>query len=400
MAGTSLRGRARTEHDLWPSASDEHLLHAALDSGADARAAWERWLESGDADALRSRMRRTLPRVAANLRARGVDHPLFESADELQRFTAVRNRKLVATAAESVAALGAAGVEAMVLKGIVLVTQLGVDESMRAMSDIDLMVRPCDLIAACAALEQAGWTPLQRNRALHPFRCAVDHERGFDPTVPRQPEAGLPPDQKLDLHQYLTDYGSSPDAEAEVWERARPVELRGATALAQSATDLLLQACLGGLRPGRARNLRWVLDAHDVVNSERVDWSALLRQVELREVALPMQESLYYLRDEFRLAIPDTALQELRAMEVGAAQRWTYRVLTRYPRSLVQLAEECLARYRFGVRAQGCAAGALGFARFLRWMLEDAWELEGWSAILGRAWQRLARRTAPSRQTP
>lgn len=390
----------RIEHGLWPSPADERLLHAALDPGGSAADAWNDWLDGEDAANPPSRVLRCLPRVADRLRPQGVEHPLFAVADELRGHVARHNRVLIDAAIEAAAGLDAAGVQSLVLKGIVLVREYLRDEGLRAMADIDLMVRSADLPRADEVLRQLGWHPLQQSAALRPFRCAIDYEREVGPRdaagVARRASAGVPPGQQLDLHQYLTDYGSTPAAEDEVWERARAIEVYGASLRAQSPTDLLVQSCLGGLRPGRDRNLRWVLAAHDVLAGGGVDWAALQRQIEEREIGLPLGECLAYLRAELRLPVPEEVLAAVAGRRVGAVERRRYSVLTRYSKTLPQLLEEHWCRYAFGAKAQGRSASPLGFALYLRWTLEEQWRVEGWRRILTRAFARLWRRLGPS----
>lgn len=381
---------------VWPSAVDELLLHAALGGRSDATAAWKRWTARRTPGTLPRPLMRTLPRVAANLRAHGVEDPLFELADEIQRDVTLHNRELMDTALETVELLDRAGIETLALKGVALVANYLEQPGLRAMSDIDLMVPAARLPAACDALQRAGWRPKQRSAARRPFLCAVDFWREgvtLAGKLNREP-AGTPLPLKLDLHQYLSEFGSTPSAEAGVWSRAQQVENRGEPLRVEGASDLLLQTCLGSLRFGHYPNLRWALDSQAILARGAVDWGELASQIDERGVGLPMRVCLRYLNREFGMPIPNDLLFPSEPPRELSRQRRTYRALTRPVESLPQLAREYVRGYRFGVRAQGRAASPIGFARFVRGTLEDVWGVDGWPRLLAHAAQRLWRRTA------
>ena len=74
-----------------------------------------------------------------------------------------RNQLLRRTAAEAVAALNAAGIEPVLLKGMALwASQPASAPFARMMSDVDLMVTPNDAERAVSALEAAGFGVLAR----------------------------------------------------------------------------------------------------------------------------------------------------------------------------------------------------------------------------------------------
>jgi len=384
---------ARTEHGRWPDPSDELILHAALDEPDQALAAWQGWLAGCDPDALSRPARRALPCAAENLRPLGVEHPLLLHAEELREQYETENRERMATLVELAQVLGAAGIEVLALKGVVLIAEYYRDPGLRQMSDVDLMVRASDTANAARALADAGWSPSEKVGSLGPYLHAqnfsADHQAS-----------------QLDLHQYLTEFGSSPEAEREMFQRARPFEILGVKVLAQSPADLFLSCCIRSVKIGRFRNNRWVLDVAAILDvaGETLDWEAVAAQAESRAMTLPLCEALGYLRSEFEMKIPGELIDRLRRFKTGSRERRRYRAFTRYPQTLVEIAELYAALYETGVSAQGRCGSLVEFARFSLWQLEQRMgverraELPGRivSALVGRA-RRSARPAAESR---
>jgi hypothetical protein len=368
----------RTPHELWPTPREEDLLRAAIGDGDEAREAWRRWCEGGAPERADRTSRNIFPRLAANLARLGVHHPFLAGLEEARAATAERNRRHLATVADVVRRLEAAGVPALALKGVALLVSGIEDPADRPMSDIDLLVRPADVVRASAALRAAGWSTRACPSRLRPYLKAFDFEHADGR-------------RRIDLHQYLTDYGSTPEAEAALWSRASRRDLEGAPVLVPDPADLLLQVCAGGLRVYRFRNLRWVVDAHAILAKEgaRIDWRAFVAQARARRMVLPLRDCLVTLAAGFRLPVAKGALDALRRAHASRADLRRYRVLASQERSLRRLVEKTLELYRFGARAtrgSGRALALLPFVVSLTWWL---WDLEGPGGIPAEAARRL-----------
>ncbi len=361
--------RPRTKHDLWPAPATCHLLRAALGDDDAARAGFEAWLATQPPTALRELARpdrRLLPLVAARQRALGVDHPYLAVCDAAAAAARTRNAQLLDGAAHALATLADAGIATLTLKGVPLLLEQYDDVALRPMSDVDVMVRPTDLLAALDALHASGWRLRTMPRTLRRWVIAFD--------LVRDPDR-----QKLDLHQYLIEYGSSPEVERDLWQRAHPIDVRGAPTLAPSPTDMLLHVCVAALKYG-SRNSRWVPDAMLLLRSP-IDWDLLVTEAARRGVALPLRECLGYLVDELAVPIPEAPLAALWALPVSPEQVARYRVLTQLAPTLPQLAREYLSLYRFAARATGARLGPTGLAALTaaqlthRWGIASVWQL-------------------------
>jgi hypothetical protein len=122
-------------------------------------------------------------------------------------------------------ALGARGVDTLLLKGAAYLAADVFDAGAREMSDLDVVVRPVDLEAADEAMRAAGYSFVP-----HPYGL-VHHDRMY-----LHPDGVAP----VELHTAMGD----PEVEAtlpslEVWARSQPVELAGTAVRVPSPEDAL-----------------------------------------------------------------------------------------------------------------------------------------------------------------
>ncbi|HEX3157658.1 MAG TPA: nucleotidyltransferase family protein [Gemmatimonadaceae bacterium] len=137
----------------------------------------------------------------------------------------------------ALAALHAADVEVMLLKGAAVAHAVYPQFADRPMADVDLLVRPDQAAHAHAVLQAAGWTLGPRAAALG---AAYDaHHHHLPPLSDAVSGAGL------DLHTELFAPGH-PFAlsAADMWRRGIPIWVGGQPARLPAAHDLLLHACL------------------------------------------------------------------------------------------------------------------------------------------------------------
>jgi hypothetical protein len=140
----------------------------------------------------------------------------------------LRNMRLYAHLAELLAALHAASIDVVVLKGAFLAQAVYPDPALRAMSDVDLLVRERDLERAASALRAMGW---REGDALP----AGGHQL---PTFDRE---GV----QVELHWTIEDDGAPFAIDIDgLWARAVPASIGRARALALAPEDLLLHLCL------------------------------------------------------------------------------------------------------------------------------------------------------------
>ncbi len=162
-----------------------------------------------------------------------------------------------------VTALGARGIDVIVLKGAALGRQFYGDPGERPMNDVDLLVRDADVPQAFAVLHARGWVP---DRALapdlwppraapNPAERPIGHGWSFG--LPSEPRArGL----GLDLHWRAIPQDMTPRADDGFWARAVPLALGQARALTLAPEDHLLHAIAHGIGWNTVPSIRWVAD--------------------------------------------------------------------------------------------------------------------------------------------
>jgi hypothetical protein len=159
--------------------------------------------------------RKTAPTVAAWLiPALTAQDPKRFSADKLERMRQY-NRFTRARACEWLALINAAGIDVLALKGLATATRFYPDPLIRAMGDVDLLVRPKDVGRLCDLLAGQGFrfkksrnTPiwgLSSESSFHPF-VSADGSFVFDIHVAADDypvSIGLPVDRVFDAAQTL-----------------------------------------------------------------------------------------------------------------------------------------------------------------------------------------------------
>lgn len=149
-----------------------------------------------------------------------------------------RTRRADAVLIPVLAALEAAGVPVVVLKGLHLSVEVYDDPAMRPMIDADLLLRRDDLQRAARIVESFG------------FRQRPEGRRGrTDPHLPEAHRHHLgtfwyPDGPPIELHYDLSAPGSGRRfALDELWSRARPARVGAARVLVLAPEDALLHAC-------------------------------------------------------------------------------------------------------------------------------------------------------------
>ena len=157
-------------------------------------------------------------------------------------------------------------VRLMLIKGaarLALAPQLAADRLLR---DIDVLVHPDDWSKALELADQNGWRdPRWPNLTteIFPYHHGVEIQDDRRCTI--------------DLHHlalYVSRNAGDDDA---LWERARPVALRGLKMFAPSPADEVLIAIVHGLlyAGGADPNADWILDIVPLIRSGDVDWDIL-----------------------------------------------------------------------------------------------------------------------------
>lgn len=216
------------------------------------------------------------------------------------------------------------GIDVILLKGAALAETVYGDIALRPMSDVDLLAQPGDVSAIMQRLARAGYvTPVDlASRASLP----VEYENEIAVSKP-----GDGP-YRFDVHWGLlaSPYYQHKISPAWFWETALPLDAAGTPArmLGPEAQVLHLAAHL--ILQHHGRGLKWWCDIAQVIWAfrQRLDWPLLFERAQTYDLVLPLQRVLPDLAEQWRLPIPASALEQLRALPPSPREQQVHAWLT------------------------------------------------------------------------
>jgi Uncharacterised nucleotidyltransferase len=324
--------RAGLTGDIWPDEVQELLLRAALLPGAAGVAAWAAVRPRIDVDRLPGELHRLIPLLAKVLTERGVDDPELPRLKGVYQFSWCRNQLLFADAATLLAALEAAGVPTMLLRGAAMAVAYHRDAGVRPMNDLDMLVRPGHVERGRRAAQAAGWWPVA----------------GSEPLERREAAATLRNNQGrvVRLHWQPSRNMSLPEAAGEpIWQRTVEVTLGHTATRAPNPADHLVQACIDGARANSGSTLRWITDVTVVLDAvPDLDWDLVASEARRHHVSLLIAEALRYLAGALGARVPRDAIRVLAAAPTTPRERLAHR-LSLTTSSRVTSVAEVLGRF-------------------------------------------------------
>lgn len=299
-----------------PRDEERLLLVAATGGGERALAAWRDWRARIDFERLPDETVRLVPLLYRNLSRLGVPPSELTRYASVYRHSWARNRLAFQAGARVIERLAGAGIETIVLKGAAASTLYYLDDGVRAMEDVDVLVPRARLAATFEVLARAGWQVEQRPGLvpLSPAWLANRHSIGFGDAKGRS----------FDLHWYVSADALVDGADDPFWAASVPMVLSGVATRALGATDFLHHALAHAAWSGTP-HLRWAADAMAVMNrpgASAIDWARLVDHAVRRRMVLPIRRSLAWLRRELAAPVPEAVLAELAEVEVGRLARW------------------------------------------------------------------------------
>ena len=285
---------------LFPDPGQEMLLRAALAADGRAGEYFRRWLEivpfEGQHDAGSYRL---LPLLWTSLSEAGVEHPHLGRLKGVFRNNWVKASQRTALAAELLDMLDAAGIRTLVGKGLPLALSYYETAAHRPMNDIDIVVAPDDAPHASRLLEERGF---------HADRGSWSSERRLRHALLHQHSKH----GEVDLHWHVLFDCPNAAADRPFWQHAVAMSVGAAQTLRPSATELLLQVVVHGMRPNALPPIRWIADAAMIIRSgDEIDWRRLADFAREQGVATRVALGLSYLKRTFDIAVPDHLIGEL-----------------------------------------------------------------------------------------
>lgn len=271
---------------LRPTEQQRLLLRCALGDDETVRACWAQLRRGLDFDDLDEGSHGLLPLVYRALVRAGVDDPLLGRLKGIYRKAWFGHQVLMAGAGESLEALGAAGADPLLLHGAALSLTSYPETGLRRTPFVDVAVLPGTERRALSVLGRAGW---------------VRH--------PDAPPSGALPVALVDregrmlvLHSGLPEAlhvpGARDGAVAELWARARRVDVGGGSSLVLEPTDQLLCVLAVGPDVTLTPQAEWLADATMLVRRHDIDWVALRERARERRVIARVTAALRTLEED------------------------------------------------------------------------------------------------------
>lgn len=299
----------------WPTQEQALLLRACLLSRDEALQAWQQWKRVFEKGQLDKGSRRLLPLLYRNLQNQLIHEPVFNKLKEEYFHAWSQNQFSFRRVAPLIREFARSGIQSMILKGSALTILYYEDAGLRPMADIDLLVRRGQARQAISLLNDLGWeSKYSSPEAFIPFEQAIEFIDASN--------------QRLDLHWHLLWEARQDLSDEAFWSGSIATEIDGTPTRALNPTDQLLHVCVHGAKWNDTPSLRWVADAMMIIRSRKfkIDWTRLVRQAQVRQLTLPMRDTLGYLADVMDAAIPPKVLTELREMPVTKLERTFYRI--------------------------------------------------------------------------
>jgi hypothetical protein len=293
---------------MLPDGGQTRLLRAALFRGEAGRRSLAAVAPELERPQLLPSPQRVALRTLSPLleaRAAGAEGAPHFGADSLRvlRMAAARERVRYETvrrlARGLLASLTDRGVDAILLRGIVLAETVYPEPFRRHTHDLDLFVPPSGMQRAEDAARAAGFTERADDPDRLPGGTRLVHP------------SGLP----VEIHSslFLDPYYAAelPGMSGRAERRA----LLGESVRTLGAADQLLHICGGASQSPVRGSLRWVTDAWLLIDrGPGIDWEVVVSGAASARLSLPVSVMLRYLAEELESPVPAAVLDRLDAL--------------------------------------------------------------------------------------
>jgi hypothetical protein len=298
---------------LWPNERQALVLRAAVGEAEDAQAAFAALIDSVDLerhDVFDYATFRLLPLLYDSMHQLGVRHPVMARLKGIYRRAWYENHRLFHATGPIIAAIEAAGIDTMLLKGAPLVVDYYRNHALRPMSDIDVVVRPERVGDTIAVLRRLGLTRID---------TAHDDDLKYRHAMLFRDAAGT----EIDLHWHFMFEACNDAADAAFWAGARPLDFAGVATRQPDPALALVLIVIHGMRFNPMPPVRWIPDALAVIRGAgaALDWQRLTDFAEAQKITYRLGLGLRYLATEWRAPVPDHVFRALNTASVSLRER-------------------------------------------------------------------------------
>jgi Uncharacterised nucleotidyltransferase len=307
----------------WPTRDQELILRTIFGRAGSSRDAWDALAPTFDVQSIEPGTFSTLPLLYQRLVELGLGHALTLSRLKgIVRSTWVKNNLFLERARETISALAAADVAAVLLPGPTTAARFYPALGLRPTARLDVLVGAPAMGEAAAAIASTGW----ERTADHPARDGslvfVDRDERFC-TVRAATRGGL-------------------------WEESEHFRIRDVDVRVLRAEDELFAVCVLGARPVSPPSIQWIVDAATILSrGAPLDWDRLVDAAGSCNQSLRLADAFAYLAELRSGSIPGSVLDMVRRVPVKRRDRVAYGLRSAtVPRELVHRTLGVLATRR------------------------------------------------------
>ena len=288
----------------WPSQSLDRLLRAAsLNDLKSAAAAWRDFEAAANFDHLTAGEMRLIGLASKRLARLAPESPMLARIGGIERANWSRSQLAISASGEGLRALAASSIEMLAIKGASRVAVGDPAARGRMVNDVDIVVRPNDIVRAFDLLTRDGWQPAGSGTVLF-HRSRLADAVGINLVRSRF--------GNLDLHRtpFHPPYDAHDDellaSDASIWSRASEGSLGYAPILVPSATDAVAIAIAHGALDAH-KSSDWLADIAAGID-RGVDWNLLEALVDSRRLHAPAAVALGYVNERLERPVPGPLL--------------------------------------------------------------------------------------------
>ena len=281
-------------------------LHQILAEGVD----WEYLLKLVEFHGI-------VPLVAHNLIKNDfrdqIPEPYFERLSGAYNSTLYRNVLLSNELASVLSTFSKRGIAVIPLKGTVLAETIYENPALRVSADMDILVHPEDIAKARSLLSELGYQQIpEPPHWEHHF-----HE------VPYCKQTIIP--IFVELHWDLEDRRLATVPEAEIWDRAQPLDLQEISTKVLSPEDNLLFLAIHLCKHSKEL-LKFLGDIAELLKKyqDTLDWDYIIASARSWQTDVAVYYTLVRASDLLRAPVPARSLEALRP---GLWRRWLLSLL-------------------------------------------------------------------------
>ncbi len=293
----------------WPRASIDRLLRAALQEDPCAAAlAWRDFETSADFDRLTAGESQLLGLASKRLGTIAPDSPMRARIEGIERANWSQSQLAIGVASGAMRALAARSVDMLVINGASRIAAGDGSARGRAVSQVDIVLRPDDMQKAFDCLAANGWQPAAAGSAAY-------HRARLPEAVGIKLVCGKFGNLVLHRTAFPARQPSAAD-DASVWQRSVFGKVSNAAVRLPTTTDALAVALDHGMFDAHNRG-DWLADIVAGVDNG-VDWDLFSVLADRQRLHVPGAVALGYLRGRLGRAVPEPVMRRL---ETGAVRQ-------------------------------------------------------------------------------